>query len=98
MRIKLSFDPAKLEFTLNETCDIHFQRKALDHTGSRKVLRRVTKVGVQCSNICSLVVGDTVQDIMGMLLLMSAQNPVHVLVDVFRCFNLQARLTCVGLR
>jgi hypothetical protein len=48
-------------------------------------LRRVTKENVLKR---SLVVGDTMQDIMGMFLLVSAQNPVHVFIDVFRSLNL----------
>lgn len=35
-----------------------------------------------------LVVGDTMQNVMGMLLLMCTQNLVHVFVDVLRGLNL----------
>jgi len=36
-----------------------------------------------------LVVGDTMQNVVGMLLLMSTQNPVHIFVDVFRSLDLE---------
>jgi hypothetical protein len=72
------------------TRDIGFhERQTLDREvlGTYRLAGRWYNVIVY-SGECNLIVGDTMQNIMGMFLLVSLQNPINIFVDIFRSLNL----------